>query len=37
MKLQIGDWLTDDTGEYEVIGWPYTTASADRTGQPCWA
>jgi hypothetical protein len=37
MKLQIGDWLTDDTGEYEVIGRPYTTAAADRTGQPCWA
>jgi len=27
MKLQIGDWLTDDTGEYEVIGRPYTTAA----------
>jgi hypothetical protein len=22
MKLQIGDWLTDDTGVYEVIGRP---------------
>jgi hypothetical protein len=26
MQLQIGDRLTDDTGEYEVIGRPYTTA-----------
>jgi hypothetical protein len=24
--LQIGDRLTDETGEYEVIGRPYTTA-----------
>jgi hypothetical protein len=26
MRLQIGDRLTDETGEYEVIGRPYTTA-----------
>lgn len=26
MKLQIGDRLSDETGEYEVIGRPYTTA-----------
>ena len=26
MQLQIGDRLTDETGEYEVIGRPYTTA-----------
>ena len=27
MQLQIGDRLTDETGEYEVIGRPYTTAA----------
>jgi len=26
MELQIGDRLTDETGEWEVIGRPYTTA-----------
>jgi len=26
MELRIGDRLTDETGEYEVIGRPYTTA-----------
>jgi hypothetical protein len=26
MRLQLGDRLTDETGEYEVIGRPYTTA-----------
>ena len=26
MELQIGDRLTDKTGEWEVIGQPYTTA-----------
>jgi hypothetical protein len=25
MELQLGDRLTDETGEYEVIGRPYTT------------
>lgn len=25
MQLQVGDRLTDQTGEYEVIGRPYTT------------
>ena len=25
MELQPGDWLTDETAEYEVIGRPYTT------------
>lgn len=25
MELQAGDWLTDETGEYEIIGRPYTT------------
>jgi hypothetical protein len=27
MELQLGDRLTDETGEYEVIGRPYTTAA----------
>jgi len=27
MQLQVGDRLTDETGEYEVIGRPYTTAA----------
>jgi hypothetical protein len=27
MQLRIGDRLTDETGEYEVIGRPYTTAA----------
>ena len=26
MQLQIGDRLTDSTGEWEVVGRPYTTA-----------
>jgi hypothetical protein len=26
MQLHVGDRLTDETGEYEVIGRPYTTA-----------
>jgi hypothetical protein len=26
MQLQIGDRLTDETGEYEVIGRPFVTA-----------
>ena len=25
MRLRVGDSLTDETGEYEVIGRPYTT------------
>jgi hypothetical protein len=25
MELQVGDYLTDETAEYEVIGKPYTT------------
>jgi hypothetical protein len=25
MQLRIGDRLTDETGEYEIIGRPYTT------------
>jgi hypothetical protein len=27
MQLQIGDRLVDETGEYEVISRPYTTAA----------
>jgi hypothetical protein len=26
MQLQIGDRMTDSTGEWEVVGRPYTTA-----------
>ena len=26
MELRVGDRLADETGEYEVIGRPYTTA-----------
>jgi hypothetical protein len=26
MQLQVGDRMTDSTGEWEVIGRPYTTA-----------
>jgi len=26
MELQVGDRITDETGEWEVIGPPYTTA-----------
>jgi hypothetical protein len=25
MQIQVGDRLTDETGEYEIIGRPYTT------------
>jgi hypothetical protein len=31
MQLQIGDRLTDSTGEWEVIGRPYTTAGGKST------
>ena len=27
MQLQVGDRIVDETGEYEVIGRPYTTAA----------
>jgi hypothetical protein len=27
MQLRVGDVLVDETGEYEVIGRPYTTAA----------
>jgi len=27
MELQLGDRIVDETGEYEVIGRPYTTAA----------
>ena len=27
MQLKVGDRLTDETGEYEVIGRPYTTTA----------
>jgi hypothetical protein len=41
MRLRIGDRLTDETGEYEIIGRPYTTnggkdahARVQKVGQP---
>jgi hypothetical protein len=41
MQLQLGDRLTDETGESEVVGRPYTTAGGKdarvrvrRVGQP---
>jgi hypothetical protein len=41
MELHIGDRLTDETGEYEIIGRPYTTnagkdahARVGKVGQP---
>jgi len=44
MELQIGDRLSDETGEWEVIGRPYTAAGGklaharvQRVGQPASA
>jgi len=41
MQLQLGDRLTDETGEWEIIGRPYTTAGGknaqvrvQRVGEP---
>jgi hypothetical protein len=41
MELQVGDRLTDETGECEIIGRPYTTnagkdahARVQKVGQP---
>jgi hypothetical protein len=41
MELRVGDRLTDETGEWEIIGRPYTTAGGKdarvrvrRIGQP---
>ena len=41
MELQIGDRLVDETGEWEVVGRPYTTADGknarvrvQRVGEP---
>jgi hypothetical protein len=31
MQLQIGDRLTDSSGEWEVVGRPYTTAGGKNT------
>jgi hypothetical protein len=31
MQLQIGDRMTDSTGEWEVVGRPYTTASGKHS------
>jgi len=32
MQLQPGDRLTDSTGEWEVVGRPYTTAGGKNAG-----
>jgi hypothetical protein len=41
MELQVADRLTDETGEWEVVGRPYTTAGGktarvrvQRVGEP---
>ena len=41
MELQVGDRLSDETGDWEVIGRPYTTAGGkdarvrvQRVGKP---
>jgi hypothetical protein len=41
MELQVGDRITDETGDWEIIGRPYTTnagkdahARVQRVGQP---
>jgi hypothetical protein len=41
MELQVGDRLTDETGEWEIIGHPYTTNAGkvahvglQRVGEP---
>jgi len=41
MELQVGDRLADETGEWEVVGQPYTTAGGktarvrvQRVGEP---
>jgi hypothetical protein len=41
MELRVGDRLTDETGEWEIIGRPYTTAGGknarvrvQRVGEP---
>ena len=31
MQLQIGDRMTDSTGEWQVVGRPYTTAGGKNT------
>jgi hypothetical protein len=31
MQLQIGDRMTDSTGEWEVVGRPYTAAGGKNT------
>ncbi len=30
MELQIGDRLADETGDWEIVGRPYTTAARPR-------
>ena len=31
MQLQVGDRLSDESGEWEVVGRPYTTAGGKNT------
>jgi hypothetical protein len=35
MQLQVGDRLADETGEWEVIGPPYTTTHAGKNARVC--
>ncbi len=34
MQLRIGDRLTDETGTYEVVARPYTTAGRENRERP---
>ncbi len=43
MQLHLGDRITDETGEWEVVSQPYTTAGGknarvrvQRVGEPLW-
>jgi hypothetical protein len=36
MDLQVGDRLTDESGEWEVIGRPYTTAGGKTARVRVW-
>jgi hypothetical protein len=36
MQLQVGDRLTDETGEWKVIGRPYTTKRREGRARPRW-
>jgi len=34
MELRLGDRLTDETGEYEIVGRPYTTKCREGRSRP---